>query len=53
MNNIKVVNHFFTGGVWLAAWLFTVGLLHLGLVQGIFAIVIWPYYLGIHFSGLL
>jgi hypothetical protein len=33
-------------GFWFAAWLFTVGYAKLGFLPGIFAIFIWPYYLG-------
>ncbi len=40
----------FSGGVWIAAWLFTIGYLHLAFLQGLLAIVLWPYYLGLHFS---
>jgi hypothetical protein len=53
MNKIKVENHVFGGGLWLAAWLFTLGYLGLGFWQGVLAIIAWPYYLGLHFSALL
>ena len=29
-----------------------IGFLHLGFWKGILAIVLWPYYLGLHFSSL-
>jgi hypothetical protein len=35
-----------SGPLWAIGWLFTIGFLHLHLVKAIFAIVIWPYYLG-------
>jgi hypothetical protein len=38
--------------VWFAAWLFTLGFLHLGLWKGILALVLWPYYLGSALSSL-
>jgi hypothetical protein len=38
------------GGLWCAAWLFTIGFLHLSFWKGVLAIVLWPYYLGVHFS---
>jgi hypothetical protein len=38
-----------TGPLWFAGWLFTLGLLHLPLAKAIFAIVIWPFYLGSSF----
>ena len=50
MNKIKIENHTLGGGAWIAAWLFTVGYLHLGFMQGLLAIIIWPYFLGVHFS---
>lgn len=35
-------------GVW--GWLFSIGFLHLTFWQGVLAIILWPYYLGVHFS---
>lgn len=52
MQKIKIEQHTFMGGAWIAAWLFTIGFLHLAFWQGVLAIVLWPYYLGVHFSGL-
>ncbi len=37
------------GLVWVAAWLFTVGFLHLASWKIALAIVLWPYYLGVAF----
>lgn len=51
-SRIRIENHTFTGGAWFAAWLFTIGYLHLGFWQGVFALFIWPYYVGVHFSAL-
>jgi len=48
--NVKIEQHLFTGGVWIAAWLFTIGFLKLTFWMGVLAIVIWPYYLGTFFS---
>ena len=42
MDKIKIEQHSFTGGAWFAAWLFTIGFLHLTFWQGVLAIVIWP-----------
>lgn len=47
---IRVEQHTFTGGVWVAAWLFTIGFLHLTFWRGVLAFLLWPYYLGVHFS---
>jgi hypothetical protein len=41
------------GSVWVAAWLFTIGLLHLTFWQGVLGIVLWPYYLGVRLSSIL
>lgn len=53
MDKIKIENHTFSGGLWIALWLFTIGFLKLTFWYGVLAILLWPYYLGIHFSGLL
>lgn len=50
MHKIKVENHMFSGGLWIAAWLFTIGFLKLTFWQGVLAIFIWPYYLGVFWS---
>ena len=47
---IKIEQHTVTGALWCAAWLYTIGFLHLGFWQGVLALVIWPYYLGAHFA---
>jgi hypothetical protein len=52
MEKIKIEQHTFMGTVWLAAWLFTIGFLHLGFWKGILAIALWAYYIGLHFSSL-
>ena len=49
---IRIEQHTFMGTVWFAGWLFTIGFLHLAFWKGVFAIVVWPYYLGAHFSPL-
>ena len=40
-----------TGTVWVGAWLFTIGYLHLSFLKGALAIVLWPYYLGLAFGA--
>jgi hypothetical protein len=35
------------GSLWAMGWLFTIGYLHLPVVKAIFAIVLWPYYIGV------
>lgn len=39
-------------GIWFAAWLFTIGFLHLTFWKAVLAIVLWPYYVGVHVSSL-
>jgi hypothetical protein len=53
MEKIKIEQHTFSAGVWIAAWLFCLGFLHLTFGQGVLAIVIWPYYLGTFISRLI
>ena len=50
MQKIKIENHTFSGGMWAAAWLFTIGYLKLTFWQGVLAVIIWPYYLGHFFT---
>jgi hypothetical protein len=47
---IKVQPQTCSGMVWIGGWLFTVGFLHLAFWRGVLAIVLWPYYLGVHFG---
>ncbi len=51
-NRIRMVQHTCAGTLWCAAWLFTIGFLHLGFWKGVLALVLWGYYLGVHFSAL-
>lgn len=46
MDKVKIENHAFSGGMWVVAWIFTIGFLQLTFWQGVKALVIWPYYLG-------
>lgn len=39
------------GTVWVGAWLFTIGFLHLAFWQGVLAVLVWPYYLGLALSA--
>jgi hypothetical protein len=50
---IRIEQHSLTGCLWFAAWLFTVGFLHLSFWKGVFAIVLWPYYIGLHASAFM
>ncbi len=50
MQKIKIENNVFGGGLWIVAWLFTVGFLKLSFWSGVLALVIWPYYIGLSLS---
>jgi hypothetical protein len=50
MEKAKIEHHTFMGSVWVLGWLFTIGFLHLGFTKAVFAILLWAYYLGVHFS---
>ena len=39
--------------LWLIGWLFTIGFLGLTFWQGLFALLVWPYYLGVRLAELL
>ncbi len=47
MQKIHVEQHSFTGGMWFALWLFTIGFLQLSFWKGVLAVVLWPYFLGV------
>jgi hypothetical protein len=34
------------GPVWIMGWLFTIGFAHLSFFRALWALVLWPYYLG-------
>lgn len=53
MEKVRIEQHGAMGMLWLAAWLFTIGLLHLGFWKAVLAIVVWPYYLGVTLRSLL
>lgn len=53
MEKIRIEHHSMTGSLWIAAWLFTLGFLHLTFWKGVLAIVVWPYYLGAALSPLV
>ena len=50
VQKIRIEQHTFMGCLWFAAWLFTIGFLHLTFWKAVFAFVIWPYYIGHHLS---
>lgn len=50
-SRLRIVQDPSFGGFWCAAWLFTIGFLHLGFWKGVIAIALWPYYIGVHCSA--
>jgi hypothetical protein len=50
---IHIEQHSFMGMLWCAAWLFTIGYLHLTFWRGVLALVLWPYYIGVHAGTLM
>jgi hypothetical protein len=40
------------GPVWFMGWLFTIGFLKLTFFQGLFALIVWPYYIGDFLSSM-
>lgn len=50
---IRIEQNPFLGFGWFAAWLFTLGFLHLNFWSAVFAIVLWPYYLGVYCRSLI
>lgn len=49
---VRIQQSGLAGMLWFAAWLFTIGFLHLSFWQAVLAIILWPYYLGQTFSSL-
>ena len=39
------------GPLWFLGWLFTIGFAHLSFIKGVWAIALWPYYLGRTLGG--
>ena len=44
---IRIEQHSGHGLVWFAGWLFTIGFLELSFWKGVFALLVWPYYIGV------
>ena len=51
-DKVRIEQHSVGGMLWIAGWLFTIGFLHLPFLKGVLALVLWPYYLGVLFTGL-
>ena len=53
MEKIRIEQHSVGGLLWVACWLFSIGYLQLTSWTRVLAIVLWPYYLGLHVGALL
>jgi hypothetical protein len=53
MEKISIEQHSFGGLLWVGGWLFTIGFLKLTFWNGVLAILLWPYYVGVWLSGIL
>ena len=49
-SRINITQHSSLGALWFGGWLFTIGYLKLGFCMGLLGIVVWPYFLGVHFA---
>lgn len=47
---IKIEQHSGIGLLWFAGWLFTIGYLKLPFWTAVWALLLWPYYIGVHFA---
>ncbi|MGC2299465.1 MAG: hypothetical protein WA476_11725 [Acidobacteriaceae bacterium] len=52
VQKIRIEQHSLAGGFWCAAWLFTIGFLHLSFWKAVLALIVWAYYIG-HYAGRL
>lgn len=50
---IRIEQHGSAGLLWIAAWLFTIGVVHPGFWRGALALLLWPYYLGSHVTTMI
>jgi hypothetical protein len=53
VERIRIEQHSVGGLLWIAGWLYTVGFLKLTFWNGLLALLIWPYYVGVWVSTLL
>ena len=47
MEKIRIEQHSSVGLIWIGGWLFTLGYLKLTFWKGVFALFVWPYYIGL------
>lgn len=51
MERIHITQHTSLGAFWFAGWLFSIGYLKLNFLMGLLGLVVWPYFLGSHFTA--
>jgi len=51
-DRIKIEQHSSLGVLWIIGWLFSIGFLQLGFWKGLLALIVWPYFLGVHVATL-
>jgi hypothetical protein len=51
MERIVFEQYSFPGTLWFGGWLFTIGCLQPTFWNGVLALVLWPYYLGLLFGS--
>jgi hypothetical protein len=51
MERIRIEQHSSVGLLWIVGWLFSIGYLNLGFWQGLLAVILWPYYLGVAWAA--
>ncbi len=47
---MRIEHHGLVGGFWIIGWLFSIGFVGLTFWQGVLALILWPYYLGVALS---
>jgi len=51
-HKVNVHQSSIAGCAWFGAWLFTIGYLHLTFWRALWALIVWPYYIGVHYGML-
>jgi len=51
VEKIRIEQHSSLCLLWIAGWLFTIGYLDLSFWKGVFAILVWPYFIGTAFAA--
>lgn len=49
MTNTIINNQEVLGSLWAIGWLFTIGFLKLSFWRGVLGLIVWPYFMGVHF----